>query len=80
MICSLIYKKTKALEYNVPHGKKTRGLTAVLVYKDLIGKERHTAENLRQGHILGWSIEFVSRNHLNFSHLLNLYNCLTDKV
>ncbi|XP_055309726.1 farnesyl pyrophosphate synthase-like [Sitodiplosis mosellana] len=49
----------KALEYNVPHGKKVRGLTAVIVYKDLIGKEHLTPENMRNGHILGWCVELL---------------------
>ncbi|XP_031621837.1 farnesyl pyrophosphate synthase-like [Contarinia nasturtii] len=48
-----------ALEYDVPNGRKNRGLNAVIVYKDLIGKERQTSENIRQAQILGWCIELM---------------------
>ncbi|XP_031630990.1 farnesyl pyrophosphate synthase-like [Contarinia nasturtii] len=49
----------KALEYNVPHGKKIRGLTAVIVYKDLFGKHGLTPKHIQQAHILGWCIELL---------------------
>ncbi|XP_031627126.1 farnesyl pyrophosphate synthase-like [Contarinia nasturtii] len=49
----------KALEYNVPYGKKIRGLTAVIVYKDLSEKHELTPKNIHQAHILGWCLEIL---------------------
>lgn len=51
----------KALDYNVPHGKKIRGLTVAIAYKDLMVNEPLTPEKIRQAHILGWCIEIVSK-------------------
>lgn len=51
----------QALQYNVPCGKKNRGLATVLAYKSLIGNEAElTPENVRLAHYLGWCVEMVS--------------------
>lgn len=50
----------KALDYNVPHGKKIRGLTVVIAYKDLMVNEPLTPEKVRLAHLLGWCVEIVS--------------------
>lgn len=51
----------QALQYNVPCGKKNRGLATVLAYKSLIGTESQlTPENVRLSHYLGWCVEMVS--------------------
>lgn len=55
-----IYIKFKALSYNVPHGKKIGGLTALTVYKDLMANEPLTPEKIRQAQMLSWCIEIVS--------------------
>ncbi|XP_062544663.1 farnesyl pyrophosphate synthase [Armigeres subalbatus] len=47
----------KALQYNVPQGKKNRGLAAVLAYRMLSKSEDLTPENIRRAHYLGWIIE-----------------------
>lgn len=47
----------KALQYNVPQGKKNRGLAAVLAYRMLSKSEDLTPENIRRAHYLGWVIE-----------------------
>lgn len=54
----------QALQYNVPGGKKNRGLATVLAYKSLVGDEALlTPENVRLAHYLGWCVEMVSKNH-----------------
>ncbi|KAK9892209.1 hypothetical protein WA026_019013 [Henosepilachna vigintioctopunctata] len=49
----------KSLEYNVPKGKKNRGLAVVACYKILEKPENLTPENLRLAAILGWSVEML---------------------
>lgn len=51
----------QALQYNVPCGKKNRGLATVLAYKTLVSDEAQlTPENIRLAHYLGWCVEMVS--------------------
>lgn len=45
------------LEYNVPHGKKNRGMFVVMAYKFLV-KDPHDDE-LKMARILGWCIELL---------------------
>lgn len=49
----------RTLEYNVPHGKKIRGLTVVLAYKGLIKNEENLPEKYRQAYLLGWCMELL---------------------
>jgi len=49
----------KALQYNVPRGKKNRGLVAVLAYKTLVDPDQLTPENLRKVQYLGWCVEML---------------------
>lgn len=49
---------SKALQYNVPKGKKNRGLATVVAYK-MLSKD-HSEENIRLAQILGWCVEIVS--------------------
>lgn len=50
----------QALQYNVPRGKKNRGLATVQAYKTLVEDEKKlTPENVRLAHYLGWCIEMV---------------------
>lgn len=51
----------QAIQYNIPHGKKIRGLSAVSAYKKLIGESNGlTAKNKEMANLLGWCIEMVS--------------------
>ncbi|XP_054740081.1 farnesyl pyrophosphate synthase-like [Anastrepha obliqua] len=50
---------TKALQYNLPHGKKNRGLLTVLTYKNLVKPDALGAENLKLAQYLGWCVEMV---------------------
>lgn len=50
----------KVLQYNVPNGKKNRGLGVVAAYKLLEDPENLTEENVRRANVLGWCVEMVS--------------------
>ena len=46
-------------EYNVPYGKKNRGMTVVHSYRYLAG-DKCSGEGVRLAMILGWCVEWVS--------------------
>uniref|UniRef100_A0A336K2X4 Farnesyl pyrophosphate synthase n=1 Tax=Culicoides sonorensis TaxID=179676 RepID=A0A336K2X4_CULSO len=48
---------TQALQYNVPRGKKNRGLATLVAYKML--STDHSDEQIRLAHILGWCVEML---------------------
>lgn len=50
----------KSLQYNVPNGKKNRGLSLLHAYKMLAKSDDLTEENLRLAHILAWCVEIYS--------------------
>lgn len=52
----------KVLQYNVPNGKKNRGLAVVAAYKMVESPENLTPENIRLANVLGWCAEMVSSN------------------
>ncbi|XP_018563021.1 farnesyl pyrophosphate synthase isoform X2 [Anoplophora glabripennis] len=52
----------KVLQYNVPTGKKIRGLSTVIAYKMLEKPENLTPENIRLANILGWCVELLQTN------------------
>ncbi|KAH3887522.1 farnesyl pyrophosphate synthase-like [Dreissena polymorpha] len=47
----------EVLQYNVPHGKKNRGMFVVMAYKFLVPKP--TEENIQLARVLGWCIEML---------------------
>ncbi|PSN57541.1 Farnesyl pyrophosphate synthase, partial [Blattella germanica] len=47
----------KVLQYNVPGGKKNRGLATVFAYRMLAPKNELTQESLRLAMIMGWCVE-----------------------
>nr|CAI5863584.1 unnamed protein product [Callosobruchus analis] len=49
----------KVLQYNVPNGKKVRGLSTVISYKILEKPENLTPENIRLANVLGWCVEML---------------------
>nr|QYV43139.1 farnesyl diphosphate synthase [Colaphellus bowringi] len=49
----------KVLQYNVPTGKKTRGLSTVIAYKMLEKPENLTPENVKLANVLGWCVELL---------------------
>lgn len=66
-IKNIIKRFDHMIDYNVPHGKKLRGLCVYESLSLLIDKnanESQTKELLDQAKAIGWCIEFVS--YLNF--------------
>lgn len=51
---------SKLLQYNVPTGKKNRGLVLVQAYKILTQNSELNEEELELVQILGWCVEMVS--------------------
>ncbi|XP_012058307.1 PREDICTED: farnesyl pyrophosphate synthase-like [Atta cephalotes] len=49
----------KLLQYNVPQGKKNRGLGLVYTYKFLVPSDQLTEENIRLARILAWCMELM---------------------
>ncbi|XP_071651831.1 farnesyl pyrophosphate synthase-like [Temnothorax longispinosus] len=49
----------KVLQYNVPGGKKTRGLTLIYAYKIVIRNDQITEDNIRLVRILAWCVELM---------------------
>lgn len=49
----------RSLQYNVPNGKKNRGLAVVLSYKMLAPSGELTEENMRLAQYLGWCVEML---------------------
>ncbi|XP_050425247.1 farnesyl pyrophosphate synthase isoform X2 [Adelges cooleyi] len=49
----------KVLQYNVPGGKKNRGMALILSYRMLSDQAELTNENIRLSFILGWCIEIL---------------------
>ncbi|XP_053614357.1 uncharacterized protein LOC128677488 [Plodia interpunctella] len=54
----------KLLQYNVPNGKKNRGLATVLAYKMLERDENLTPENVHLANIMGWCTEMFHTHQL----------------
>jgi geranylgeranyl pyrophosphate synthase len=52
----------QVLQYNVPGGKKNRGLAVVYAYRMLATKDQLTQENIRLSQIMGWCVEMVREN------------------
>lgn len=52
---------TKCLQYNVPNGKKNRGLVLVQAFKTLAKEGEFNEENLRLSRCLGWCVEMVRK-------------------
>ncbi|KAL3286354.1 hypothetical protein HHI36_000862 [Cryptolaemus montrouzieri] len=61
----------KLLQYNVPTGKKSRGLAVVGAYKIFEHPDRLTPENIRLANILGWCVEMLSGMFVINSDLVN---------
>ncbi|CAH1785976.1 unnamed protein product [Owenia fusiformis] len=57
MDAMLYFKEVAA--YNVPFGKKNRGMTVINSYCHMIGSAKVTEENKRRARILGWCIEWL---------------------
>ncbi|XP_071795725.1 farnesyl pyrophosphate synthase-like isoform X1 [Asterias amurensis] len=49
----------KMLAYNVPHGKRNRGLTTVASFRHLAKPSQMTDGNLHKAMVLGWCVELL---------------------
>ncbi|EDW02398.1 farnesyl pyrophosphate synthase [Drosophila grimshawi] len=49
----------QVLQYNVPRGKKNRGILTVLTYKNLVPADQLTPENIKLAQYLGWCVEML---------------------
>ncbi|KAH8336929.1 hypothetical protein KR059_008550 [Drosophila kikkawai] len=49
----------QVLQYNVPRGKKNRGILTVLTYKNLVPAQELTPENIKLAQYLGWCVEML---------------------
>ncbi|KAH8280258.1 hypothetical protein KR018_001163 [Drosophila ironensis] len=48
-----------SMQYNVPRGKKNRGILTVLTYKNLVPVQEQTPENIKLAQYLGWCVEML---------------------
>jgi farnesyl diphosphate synthase len=64
------------LQYNVPGGKKNRGLALIFAYRMLAGKDELTPENIRLSQIMGWCVEMVTKICVYLSATKNALTCL----
>nr|AAX78434.1 farnesyl diphosphate synthase [Anthonomus grandis] len=49
----------RVLQYNVPNGKKNRGLILISAYKMLEDPKNLTPENIKLASVLGWCLEMI---------------------
>ncbi|KAH8372907.1 hypothetical protein KR009_007881 [Drosophila setifemur] len=49
----------QVLQYNVPRGKKNRGILTVLTYKNLVPAQDLTPDNIKLAQYLGWCVEML---------------------
>ncbi|XP_067015271.1 farnesyl pyrophosphate synthase-like [Anabrus simplex] len=68
---------SKVLQYNVPGGKKNRGLAVVFAYRMLTPPQQHTPENIRLAQILGWCVEMLQAFFLVIDDVMD--NALTRR-
>ncbi len=62
---------SKVVQYNVPNGKKNRGMSVPVSYKMMVPEAERTEESVRLANVLGWCVEFVSEEK-KYSFLLVL--------
>ncbi|XP_054161529.1 farnesyl pyrophosphate synthase-like [Oppia nitens] len=61
----------KVVDYNVPNGKRNRGLALVMSYRMLAPIEEQTSENLELARILGWAVELLQAYFLIVDDLVD---------
>lgn len=61
----------KVLQYNVPNGKKNRGLATVLAFKLLAKPDDLTEDNIRLAHVLGWCVEMYQSMFLIMDDIMD---------
>ncbi|CAG2104790.1 unnamed protein product [Medioppia subpectinata] len=61
----------KVVQYNVPNGKRNRGLALVMSYRLLAPIRDQTPENLELARILGWAVELLQAYFLVIDDLVD---------
>ncbi|XP_077272956.1 farnesyl pyrophosphate synthase-like isoform X2 [Temnothorax americanus] len=61
----------KMLQYNVPGGKKIRGLTLIYAYKMLIPNDQLTDDNIHLARILAWCVELMQAYLLTIDDIMD---------
>jgi geranylgeranyl pyrophosphate synthase len=59
------------VQYNVPKGKRNRGLALVMSYRLLAPIREQTSENLELARILGWCVELLQAYFLVVDDLVD---------
>ncbi|XP_078391874.1 farnesyl pyrophosphate synthase isoform X2 [Cetorhinus maximus] len=54
-----IKRLREVLEYNVPGGKRNRGLSVIASFRELSSPKQQTEENLKTALIIGWCVELL---------------------
>ncbi|XP_072017554.1 LOW QUALITY PROTEIN: farnesyl pyrophosphate synthase-like [Amphiura filiformis] len=49
----------KMLDYNVPHGKRNRGLTVINAFRHLAQPDQLTDDNVLKAMVMGWCVEWL---------------------
>jgi len=62
---------SKVLQYNVPGGKKNRGLALVLAYRMLVSSEALTPDKTRDTQIMGWCIEMLQAFYIVIDDMID---------
>lgn len=60
----------KILQYNVPKGKKNRGLGLIYAYK-LLAANQLTEDNIRLARILAWCVEMTQTHALMIDDVMD---------
>ncbi|XP_048450685.1 farnesyl pyrophosphate synthase, partial [Rhincodon typus] len=59
LIGDAIKRFREVIEYNVPGGKRNRGLSVVTSFRELASPKLQTQENFRRALIVGWCVELL---------------------
>ncbi|XP_078448642.1 farnesyl pyrophosphate synthase isoform X2 [Lampetra planeri] len=54
-----IKRLKEVLEYNVPGGKRNRGLSVIASFRELASASQHTEENVTRALVVGWCVELL---------------------
>ena len=61
----------RVLQYNVPHGKRNRGLATALAYRYMTNELFE--DNIRLSYILGWTVEIVNEYLVTIVLIFNAF-------
>jgi farnesyl diphosphate synthase len=61
----------KVMDYNVPHGKRNRGLSLVITYHLLASDHSRSDQSLHKARVLGWCIELFQAYFLIIDDIMD---------